>query len=239
MRRGDDSGGFSGALRASVLPISARPHKSVARNCVPVVLRHGLPLYPSFARGDLLRGTGQSVPMAQFAIEHLPRSRAISQTFGAFSCKFLSWPVRGGPTASLYANPARAVARNTRCVPPRHTPSSGSLSATPVPGAAGSARVIARPSDSPLCSRGAICPATVCQRRLEHASAHRSSRAGLADFTSRNPVSIPPVVPDMTTLPLCVREIMATHAFNHGDRLRYLRLHESWCTCVTQLVQNG
>lgn len=132
-----------------------------------------VPQYLSDSLGDLSRRSGQFVPKVHSAIEHLTRSRLTYRTPESFSCRFLSWPVRQRPPVSLYAIPARAVSRKTRSVPRLHTPSRGSLSAMPaaIPaGVSGSVRVIACPSDSPLCSRKAICPENLATERPDASS---------------------------------------------------------------------
>lgn len=99
--------------------ICATPQKCRARSCscrrasCPV-----LPQYLSGALGDLSRGSGQFVPNTHSAIEHLTRSRRNCRTPGSFSCRFLSWPVREGPTESLYAISDRPVPVHARRVFP-------------------------------------------------------------------------------------------------------------------------
>lgn len=88
-----------------------------------------VPQYLSDVHANLSRGTGQRAPQVHSAIEHLTRLRAVSRMHGSFSCRFLSWAVREGPPACLYAISARAVSRMTRSVPRLPKPSSGSLSA--------------------------------------------------------------------------------------------------------------
>jgi hypothetical protein len=94
--------------------ICARRRKGVARNRVLVVMRHGLsPPVPlcrsrqSVARNRPIRAEGASRHRASnpFAAE-LPNT-------GAFSCRILSWPVREGPPASLYANPEGCGEKHT------------------------------------------------------------------------------------------------------------------------------
>lgn len=137
-----------------------------------------LPLYLSAVLGDLSRGSGQFVRKVHSAIEHLTRSRAVSRRRRSFSCRFLSWLVRQRPPASLYAFPARAVSGNARSLPRLHTPSSGSLSATPA-GMAGSgesthaplcvpyaaAGASARRNWQPSASRRAVSPLVISRRR--------------------------------------------------------------------------
>lgn len=146
--------------------------------------------YLSDVHANLSRGSGRFVPKVHSAIEHLTRSRAVSRTSGSFSSRFPSWPVRKGLPVSLYAISRKAVARITWSVPRLHTPSRGSLSATPRPipaGVIGSVQVIACPSMCSLCSRKAICPenlATECRKARRVPTDHLASRS----LGSRQPV---------------------------------------------------
>ncbi len=151
---------FRGVDGIGALYICATPEKCRADSCsCRRASWSASPRYLSDVLGDLSRGSGRFVPKVHSAIEHLTRSRAVSRRCGSFSCRFLSWPVRERPPACLYAISARAVSRKTRSVPRLHTPSSGSLSATPAPtpaGVAGSVRITACPTMCSLCSRKAI-----------------------------------------------------------------------------------
>jgi len=134
------------------------------------------------------------VRQAHSAIEHLTRSRPNCRTPGSFSCRFLSWPVREGPPASLYASPARDVARNTRSVPRLHTPSSGSLSAPPASmsaGVIGAVRVNACPSECFLCSRKTICPEHLATERPDARRVPTSHLASEARTSRRDAVGAP------------------------------------------------
>ena len=188
--------------------ICARPGKSVARDRVPVVVRHGLspPVLLCRSRQSVARNRRIRAADA-FPIEHLTRSRAVSRVHESFSCRFLSSLVgerppdpfmlfRLGLWLESHGEPSRL-----------HTPCRDSLSATPVPisyGVVGSVRVNACPSVRSLCSRKTICPEKMAIERPEarrvptghlafgrHASRHRW-RTGMSqdvgiDATSRNP----------------------------------------------------
>lgn len=135
-----------------------------------VIVSHGLPQYPSVARGDVLRGSGQCPPQTHAAIRHLTRSRPNCRTLGSISCRLLSLLHRDGPPTCLYANPARDVARsgNFRPAAPVPTRSSESVGGN------------ACPSACPLCSRGTICPETLATERPEARrvpTGHLASRA--------------------------------------------------------------
>ncbi len=151
------------------------PRKVSRRFRSSVVASHGPPLYPSVDPSDLLRRTGQCGPKCTF------RRRASNPFAGGFpnmwviSCRFPSWPVRKGLPVSLYAISRKAVARITWSVPRLHTPSSDSLSATPVPISAGevrSVRVNACRSVCSLCGRMTICPEKLATERPEARRVH-------------------------------------------------------------------
>lgn len=151
--------------------ICARRRKGVARNHVPVVVRHGLsPPVPlcrspqSVARNRPIRAEGASRHRASN-----PFAAELPNTWGIFVQNPLMACPRRSSCIPLMQIP-RDVARNTRSVPRLHTPSNGSLSATsaPIPaGVVGSVRVIARPSGRSLCSAETIYPETLATVRPE------------------------------------------------------------------------
>ena len=103
---------FRGVDGIGALYICATPEKYRADSCsCRRASWSASPRYLSDVLGDLSRGSGRFVPKAHSAIEHLTRSRAVSRRRLSFSCRFLSWPVRERPPVSLYAIPARVVAR--------------------------------------------------------------------------------------------------------------------------------